>query len=97
MTREEFEQLLIEKGFEFLEGTKSHDKGDWNCICSIYFGNLDYDKNEVCIALGIKGHWFYPYRILLIDITEQKIDEILSQCTKIKMALEMINQIIKEG
>ena len=99
MTRQEFEALLLKKGI--LHSVGSIGGGGWECYqgiqpkenCEISFIVF---QTIVELNLWVYGKpLFYERRFAIKDITEHKLDEILSQFTKIKTALEIINHIAK--
>lgn len=90
MTRKEFEALLLKKGFKKAHNYSYYEIGDETIFMTI---------NEFCknsFNFIIEGE-SYPIKCFqnVGFLTEHKLDEILSQFTKMKTALEMINHIAK--
>lgn len=103
MTRQEFEALLLKDGFE------KNDKCDFcKCIYSntnqnnIILKFFMYNDDVVfCLIESLNSNFNENIEISRTlshyqDFTEQKLDEILSQCTKIKTALYQIEKITEE-
>ena len=100
MAREELEELLVTKGFERVGPTIFLRTVNKSMYYELF---LEVDFNDTCLRFAIKTKSLPDDRwVALLEkylayesFAEQKLDEILSQCTKIKTALEMINQIAK--
>lgn len=87
MTNEEFEDILVLKGF-----TKRLAITHGGVVVKFYRDGLcitPYTRDSI---LEFEKNYF---TLKHKGLTEQKLDEILAQCTKIKTALDMINQIAK--
>lgn len=100
MTKEEFEALLLKKGFE---------KNNPTLLLKIIHIDLYYelfieaDFNDTHVRMAVKtmslpdNCWvaFLDEYVTYENMTEKKLDEILAQCTKIKTALTTIEHIAK--
>lgn len=65
--------------------------------------DIECEFIEICVEIAKKDYLSVVDHTIIIDeflyaknLTEQKIDEILSQCIKIKTSLYQIEQIIEE-
>jgi hypothetical protein len=101
MTRKEFEALLLKKGFgcyKFRYFKKIYNRNDLSSLLVrfVIFDNGSFNFRFLSMdAEERESHLLKFDNLIFEDFTEQKLDEILTQCTKIKTALEMINQIAK--
>ena len=98
MTREELIKILENKGFYrlcTLTERYRYEIHPYNMFdISVEIRDTTFDLIVNCDYRGIMS---FCSNIEVIDFTEQKIDEILSQCNIIKTALDKIKQVAREN